>query len=185
MGFPTIYPALAQTGLASVHGRVTDTSGGIVIGAEVEIKNTGTNEAVTRKTDQDGLYAFPSFRPGRYVIRAKKTGFKTVTVNEFSLNVGDNLSRNITLEVGDVSESITVTAESERLNTSDGSVGTVVERQMVENMPLNGRSFQSLLELTPGINPAVPGPTNGPSINRDNSPSMDSAPMRTTSWSMA
>src|SRR6516164_214362 len=104
--FPTIYPALAQTGLATVHGRVTDTSGGIVIGAEVEIKNTGTNEAVTGKTGQDGLYTFPAIRPGRYVIRAQKSGFKTVTVNEFSLNVGDNLVRHIMLEVGDVSDSV-------------------------------------------------------------------------------
>src|SRR5215471_5026384 len=96
--FSTIYPALAQTGLASVHGRVTDTSGGIVIGAEVEIKNAGTNESVTRKTGQDGLYTFPAIRPGRYVIRAQKSGFKTVTFNEFDLNVGDNLLRNFTLE---------------------------------------------------------------------------------------
>src|SRR6516225_7560867 len=102
ISFPTIYPALAQTGLASVHGRVTDPSGGIVIGAEVEIKNTGTNEAVTRKTGQDGLYTFPAIRPGRYVIRAQRSGFKTMTVNEFNLNVGDNLLRNITLEVEDV-----------------------------------------------------------------------------------
>src|SRR5215831_392717 len=109
--FPTIHPALAQMGLASVHGRVTDTSGGIVIGAEVEIKNAGTNEAVTRRTGQDGLYTFPAMRPGRYVIRAQKSGFKTVTVNEFNLNVGDNLLRNVTLEVGDVDEAITVTAE--------------------------------------------------------------------------
>jgi hypothetical protein len=158
---PTGNVALAQTGSANVHGLVTDTSGAIIIGAVVEIKNADTNEAVTRTTDKDGLYTISSLRPGPYAIIAQKSGFKTVSVKPFSLNVGDNVARNITLEVGDVSESITVAADTEKLNTTDGSVSTLIERQMVENMPLNGRSFQSLLELTPGINPAMPGATNG------------------------
>src|SRR5262245_32257433 len=131
--FLTVNRAPAQTGLASVQGRVTDTSGAIVIGAQVEIKNTATNEASPRTTDLYGLYTFTSLRPGRYAIRAQKTGFKAVTVAEFNLNVGDIFQRNITLEVGDVSESITVTGEAEKLNTTDGSVSTVIERQMVEN----------------------------------------------------
>ncbi|HEV2201389.1 MAG TPA: carboxypeptidase regulatory-like domain-containing protein [Bryobacteraceae bacterium] len=157
----TCPPALGQTGLASVYGRVTDSSGAIVIGAEVEIKNADTNEAITRPTDQDGLYTISSLRPGHYNLVARKAGFKTVTIKQLTLNVQGNVSQNITLEVGDLSEAITVTADSERLNTTDGSVSTVIEREMVENLPLNGRSFQSLLELTPGINPAVPGLANG------------------------
>ena len=153
--------ALAQTGLAGIHGRVTDTSGGILIGAEIELRNTDTNEAVLRPTDQEGRYAISALRPGRYELLARKAGFKTVTIRQITLNVGDNLLRNIDMDVGDVADSVTVTAPSERLNTTDGSVSTVIERQMVENMPLNGRSFQSLLQLIPGINPAVPGATNG------------------------
>src|SRR5262245_6236375 len=120
--FPTVYPASAQTGLASVRGQVTDISGAVIVGAEVEITNVDTNEAAARTTDEAGLYTVPSLRPGRYFLRARKTGFKTVTVSQFSLNVGDNFERNIMLEVGDVSESITVTADSEKLNTTDGSV---------------------------------------------------------------
>ena len=153
--------AFGQTGLATVSGRITDQQAAVVAGAEVEIKNTDTNESVTRPTDQDGLYTIPSLRPGRYVMLARKAGFKTVSVKQFTLNVGDDVRRNISLEVGDVSESITVTADAENLNTTNAMVSTVIEREMVENMPLNGRSFQSLLELTPGINPAAPGPTNG------------------------
>jgi hypothetical protein len=153
--------SFAQTGLATVHGRVTDHTGALIIGAEVEIRNVDTNETVTQTSDHEALYAIPSLRPGRYGLVAKKGGFKTLTLKPFDLNVGDNLLRNLTLEVGDVAESITVNADSERLNTTDGSVSTVIERPMVENLPLNGRSFQSLLELTPGINPAVPGQANG------------------------
>src|SRR5262250_1827648 len=70
----------AQTELASVYGRVTDPSGAVIVGAEVEIKNVETNLSVTVKTNQDGLYTIPSLHPGHYLISARKPGFKTVTV---------------------------------------------------------------------------------------------------------
>src|SRR5258708_3319979 len=142
---------LAQTELAGVYGRVTDPSGAVIADAEVEIKNVEINVSVTVKTNQDGLYAIPSLHPGHYLINVRKPGFKSVTVTELTLNVQDNVVRNFALQVGSIAETVTITADDLHINTTDASVSTVVDRRFVENMPLNGRSFQSLIELTPGV----------------------------------
>jgi hypothetical protein len=148
--------ACAQSELAGVYGRVTDASGAVIAEVEVEIKNVETNASALTKTNQEGLYTIPSLRPGHYLIFARKPGFKTVTVTGLDLNVQDNIIRNFTLPVGSVSESVTVTGGAPLLNTTDATVGTVVDRQFVENMPLNGRSLQSLIALTPGVMTAKP-----------------------------
>jgi hypothetical protein len=80
-----------------------------------------------------------------------KQGFQTVTLTGITLNTQDNLSRNFTLQVGSVSESVTVNGSGVNINTTDASVGTVVDQQFVKNIPLNGRSFQSLIALVPGV----------------------------------
>jgi hypothetical protein len=160
-------PAEAQSELAGIYGRVTDASGAVIAGAEVEIRNLETNLSVTVKTNDEGLYAIPSLHPGHYLITARKSGFKTVTVTDLVLNVQDNVVRNFALQIGSVSETVTITAEVTNINTSDASVSTVVDRQFVENLPLNGRSFQSLIDLTPGvvITPAAVGDEGQFSVN--------------------
>src|SRR5882672_12030634 len=147
----TVPPADAQSELATVFGRVTDPSGAVVPTAEVEIKNVETNMSVVRSTNSDGLYTIASLHPGHYLISVRKPGFKTVTVTELKLDVQDNVVRNFQLQLGSASESVTVTADSATVNTTDATVSTVVDRQFVENLPLNGRSVQGLIELTPGV----------------------------------
>jgi len=142
---------LAQSELAGVYGRVTDPSGAVIVDADVEIKSTETNVSTTVKTNQDGLYTIPSLHPGHYLINVRKPGFKSVTVTQLELNIQDNVVRNFALQVGSIAETVTITADSLNMNTTDGSVSTVVDRTYVENMPLNGRSFQSLILLTPGV----------------------------------
>jgi len=148
----------AQTESATVLGRVTDPTGAVLSNVEIEIRNIDTNVAVTSSTNSEGLYAIHSLSPGHYVISVHKQGFKTVSLTGLSLNVQDNLIRNFTLQIGAVSESITVNAESAKINTTDATVSTVVDRNFAENLPMNGRSFQSLIQLTPGV---VTVPTNG------------------------
>ena len=143
--------AVAQTELAGVYGRVTDQSGAVIVDAEVEIKNVETNQSVTVKTNQDGLYTIPSLHPGHYLINVRKPGFKSVTVTELTLNVQDNVVRNFALQVGSIAETVTITADDLHINTTDATVSTVVDRQFAENLPLNGRSFQTLIQLTPGV----------------------------------
>jgi hypothetical protein len=150
--------AFAQMESATLLGRITDPSGAVLAGAEVDARNIDTNITAVATTNKDGFYAIHSLRPGRYVISVHRPGFKSVSLIGISLNVQDNLVRNFALQVGAVSESITVTGESDKINTTDGSVSTVVDRQFVENLPLNGRSFNTLLQLTPGVTvaPATP-----------------------------
>src|SRR6266478_1737873 len=143
--------AVAQTELAGVYGRVTDPSGAVIVDAEVEVKNVETNVSMTVKTNQDGLYTIPSLHPGHYLINVRKPGFKSVTVTELTLNVQDNVVRNFALRVGSIAETVTITADDLHINTTDATVSTVVDRQFAENLPLNGRSFQTLIQLTPGV----------------------------------
>jgi len=155
-------PTLGQTELAGVYGRVADQTGAVIVDAEIEIKNVETNVSVTVKTNQDGLYTIPSLHPGHYLISARKPGFKTVTVTELELNIQDNVVRNFALQVGSIAETVTVTADQNNINTTDASVSTVIDRNYVENMPLNGRSFQDLILLTPGV--VTNNPQNGATI---------------------
>lgn len=141
-----------------MYGRVTDQSGAVIVDAEVEIKNVETNRSIIVKTNQDGLYTIPSLHPGHYLISARKPGFKTVTVTQLDLNVQDNVVRNFALQIGSIAETVTITADDLHINTTDATVSTVVDRQFAENLPMNGRSFQTLIQLTPGV---VLTPSNG------------------------
>ena len=140
----------AQTETATVFGRVTDQTGAVIARAEVEIKNVETNLSEVRRTNSDGLYSIPALRPGHYVISVRQAGFKTVALTGLELHVQDSVARNFVLEVGSASESITVSAEGEFLQPSP-AVSTVINRQMLDAIPLNGRTVQSLITLTPGV----------------------------------
>jgi hypothetical protein len=148
-------PARAQ-GSASVSGRVTDPTDAVVTNAAIELVDLDTGVSRTTTTNQEGMYSLVNLKPGRYLMRVRKDGFETALIAAMVLNVWESHSRNVALQVGAITTSTTVTADSSHLNTTDGSLSTVIERQTVENLPLNGRSFQSLLNLTPGINPINP-----------------------------
>jgi len=141
----------AQTELASLSGRVTDTTGAVLIEAEVEVRSADTNIVDQTKTNRDGLYVFPNLRPGHYLVTVSKPGFRTIDLTGLTLYTQDKVDQNFVLPLGAVSESMTVRAEGTNVNTTDAAVSTVVDRKFVDSMPLNGRSFQSLLTLAPGV----------------------------------
>lgn len=149
--FFEVVPAVAQSELATIFGRVTDPSGAVISGAEVEVRNVDTGISLTSATNTDGLYTVPSLHPGHYVISVRKSGFRSVSATGLELNVQDNVARNFSLQVGSAAESVTVTAQQTNINTSDATVSTVIDRHFADNLPLNGRSFQALIELTPGV----------------------------------
>src|SRR4029077_8158206 len=93
----------------------------------------------------------PSLQPGIYRMTLDKDGFKSIVKSGVELHVQDVASINFELQIGSVNETVTVEAGGLVINTTDGSVGTVVDRKFVENVPLNGRSFQDLILLTPGV----------------------------------
>ncbi|MGA8152414.1 MAG: carboxypeptidase regulatory-like domain-containing protein [Terriglobales bacterium] len=143
--------ALAQLETATISGQVVDPSGLSITGAQVKLVDIDRDITAGTATNPSGLYTFPSVRPGRYRIEVTATGFKVVNVTGMIVNVQDHIEQNFHLQVGSVAESVTVTAGSPLVNTTDATVSTVVDRQFAENLPLNGRSFQTLIQLTPGV----------------------------------
>jgi hypothetical protein len=142
--------AFTQTEGARISGRVTDPSGAVIAGAECKITNTETNISITTITNEDGIYVIPNLRPATYELTIQKEGFRTVVRPDLQLYVQDAVNENFTLALGLVSETSTVMG-TPLLQTDSAAVSTVVDQQFVRNMPLNGRSFQSLIALTPGV----------------------------------
>jgi len=141
-------PALAQR--ATLAGTVTDQSGAVVPGVDVTLSNLQQGLKREVHTSDSGYFAFPLLQPGTYNLTAQLTGFAPHEVKGLILNVGDEIAVRIKLELANVGESVEVLAEPARISTS-AAVSTVVDRNFVENMPLNGRSFQTLINLTPGV----------------------------------
>ena len=146
-----VHPVLAQLETATVSGQVVDPSGLSVPGAHVKLVDIDRDTATTATTNNSGLYTFASVRPGRYRMEVDAAGFRIVNVTGLTLNVQDHIEQNFRLQVGSVAESVTVEASARQVNTTDATVSTVVNRQFAENLPMNGRSFQTLIELTPGV----------------------------------
>jgi Carboxypeptidase regulatory-like domain/TonB-dependent Receptor Plug Domain len=127
-----------------------DPSGKVVPDAEVTITNVDTAVARVTKTNGDGIYVLPALQPGHYRVIVTKPGFKQVALTDVILNTQDSISRNFNLEVGAVSETVNVSASDSSMSTDSPAVSMTVTREFVENMPLNGRSFQDLIQLAPG-----------------------------------
>jgi carboxypeptidase family protein/TonB-dependent receptor-like protein len=141
----------AQVETATLSGTVSDPTGAVVAGAEVRARRTETNTDSTSTTNGSGIYLIVGLQPGHYRIFVTKQGFKQVALTDVTLNVQESVNRNFSLEVGAASETVMVRADDLHINTTDATVSTVVDRQFAENLPLNGRSFQTLIELTPGV----------------------------------
>jgi Carboxypeptidase regulatory-like domain/TonB dependent receptor len=151
--------ASAQT--AQFSGRVTDPVQAVVADAEVRIVNQATSVELKARTNGDGLYTIPFVQPGTYQIFVKVQGFSTVASQPVTITVGQAFVYDVQLKVGNTEEQVTVNATDIGINTTDASVSTVIDRQFVENLPLNGRSFQSLLFVTPGVTPNAGAAASG------------------------
>ena len=147
--FATICFAQSPTG--TISGIVFDPSGGVVAGAEILIVSDTTSVQYPAKTDSEGIYLVVNLPPGPYRIQVSKIGFKTIIKPDIVIHVQDALAINFRLPLGAVSEIVTVQGGAPLVDTESGSVSTVIDRQLVDNLPLNGRSFNTLLQLTPGV----------------------------------
>lgn len=143
--------AFAQSTNATISGGVTDPTGRFIPNAQIEVANDATGVVYSTKTNAAGIYVIPVLPPGHYHVQVSKPGFKTIIKPDVVLYVQSAMSLNFSLPVGAASESITVNGSSSLLNTTDPSVSTVIDRKFVKNIPLNGRSFQDLISLTPGV----------------------------------
>jgi len=143
--------ALCQMETATISGRVTDPSGAAISGADVQVQNVLTGREVAIKTNSSGLYVVPALEPGTYRVIVTNPGFKQIVKPDVTLNVQDSASINFGMTIGSVSETVTVEGGTPLVNTESAAVSTVIDRNFVANLPLNGRSFNTLLQLTPGV----------------------------------
>ncbi len=146
-----INTAPGQSSNGTVSGIVLDPSGAVIAGADVLVVNDATAVQYPGKTNSEGYYVVPNIPPGTYRIQVSNSGFKTIIKPDIVIHVEDALAINFTLPIGAASEIVTVEGGAPIINTTDASVSTVVDGNYVENMPLNGRSFQDLILLTPGV----------------------------------
>jgi hypothetical protein len=141
----------AQSTNASLTGRITDPAKALIVDARVAAVRAGTNARYETTTNTSGEYYLANLPPGDYRIEVEKPGFKKMIKPGVTLHVQDALELDFEMTLGDVSETVTVEAGAPQVNTESAAVSTVVDHAFVENLPLNGRSFQTLITLTPGV----------------------------------
>src|SRR5712692_1077311 len=143
--------AFAQVNKSNLTGIVRDPSGSAVPGVHIRLVNTGTGAAREEVSDNTGLYRFTLLDFGMYRIEAEATGFKKFVRDGIQLQTGETITVDVALEVGQMTESVTVTAEASALRTETGAIGATVNTQVLNELPLIGRNPYVFLTLTPGI----------------------------------
>jgi len=138
-------------GNATLTGTIHDPNGSIIVGAQVVVKNVETGVERILTTNDEGLYAAPLLQPGTYEIRASKQGFAEVIRKDIHLGVGQTLAIDLRLPLKATQESVTVTEEVSVVETEKSDVSTLITQDQVENLPLNGRRWDNLVLLTPGV----------------------------------
>jgi len=145
-------PLFAQVDAGAILGTVTDQSGGAINGAKVVLTSEGTGAIATFTTGADGGYKFAPVRIGSYKIDVTFQGFQAVTTKGVTVDVGAEVVQNFALRPGSVTQTVEVTATAPLLESQDASVGQVVDSSSVNNLPLNGRNFTFLAQLSAGVN---------------------------------
>ena len=139
-----LVPLFGQT-LGEIVGEVKDATGAVVPNAVVTATNAGTNAVRTARTNEAGLYTFPSLVPGVYSVKVDASGFRPTTKTKVELQVQGSMRVDFALEVGQVAESIEVSGAAALMTTENATVGTVIEQQAHPELPLNGRNFLQLV----------------------------------------
>ncbi|HMF00791.1 MAG TPA: carboxypeptidase-like regulatory domain-containing protein [Terriglobia bacterium] len=144
-----------QTIGASVQGTINDTTGAVLPGANVAIKNSATGAILEFVTDEGGRYLAPVVQPGEYEIQVSLAGFQSVTRRGIRLAVGQRVVVDVKLEVGQVTNQVEVVADANPINLTSAAVSGLVTDKEIRDLPLNGRSFQQLALLQTGVSPAL------------------------------
>jgi len=142
---------LAQSNEGRILGTVTDSQEKVVVGAQVVVTNTGTNAIRNLRTNNAGDYVAPNLQPGLYTITAEASGFKKVVHPDVRLEVGNDVRIDFRLVPGDISETVRVTTEAPLITTTNDNIGGSLSNKEINDLPLNGRDYQNLLVLRPGV----------------------------------
>ena len=144
-------PAFSQSSNGRILGTVTDSSGGVVAGATVTVTDVerGVNRRLT--TDDAGEYNAPNLTPGNYTVRGEAKGFKTLDRSNVIIQVGQEVRVDLTLQPGEQAQTVTVTESVPLVETTNATLGGTLDNADITDMPLNGRNYQNLLSLRPGV----------------------------------
>ena len=142
----------AQTFRGTILGTVTDSSGAAIAGAAVAVKNVNTGLSRTVTTSEDGTYSVPELPIGTYTVTVEKAGFKRIAVTGLKVEVSTELRADVALQTGEVTQVVEVTGdELPQVESTSNVLGGIVESKVVTNLPVNGRDYQKLIFLVPGV----------------------------------
>jgi hypothetical protein len=144
---------LGQTSTGEVNGTIVDPTGAAIPASNIKLINQATKIEAQATPNDDGHFTFVNVRPGSYILRVEASGFKTVQTAAFDVGVNQSVTQDLTLTVGEVTQTVEVSAGAELVQRSSSELGTVISEQAVQDLPLNGRNFTQLLSLTPGATP--------------------------------
>ena len=144
-------PTFSQGNAGRILGTVTDQTGGAIAGATVTVTDTQRNASRTLTTDASGSYNAPDLTPSTYLIRAEAKGFKALERQNIVIEVGQDARVDLVLQPGEQTQTVTVTEAVPLMNTTNAELGGTLQNQVMEDLPLNGRNFQNLLSLRPGV----------------------------------
>jgi hypothetical protein len=149
-------PGLAQQETATIVGEVKDPAGAVVPKAQITITNVETNVGLRTETNDQGLYAVTSLKPGLYSVAVEKPGFKKFVRSGITLQVNQTVRIDLSMQIGDLSTVVEITEAAALLETETSSRGSVIDQKKIVDLPLNGRDYNQLALLSPGVLPTTP-----------------------------
>ena len=155
-------PSFAQN-FGQMTGIVADSTGGVLVGATVTVTNTQTGATATQQANSAGVYVFPNLLPGIYNVKVEMDGFGGAARNKVELQIQQTIRMDFRLELGALSETVQAVATAPMLNTEDVTLGTVIDNRRILELPLNGRNFLKMVELTPNVSASFAGTSVGSS----------------------
>jgi hypothetical protein len=144
-------PALSQINFGRILGTVTDSSGGAISGATLTIADVQTGASQHLTTESDGGFVAPALPPGTYSVRAEARGFKTAEHQDVIVEVGKDTRVDVALQIGASTQTVTVTEAVPLVDTTGATLGGTIDNESINDLPLNGRNFQNLITLRPGV----------------------------------
>jgi hypothetical protein len=134
-----------------ITGRVSDASGGVLVGASITVSNPQTGISATEQANSAGIYVFPTLLPGVYNVRVELQGFQSAVRNSVELQTQQTIRLDFSLGIGTLAETVQIVGNAPMLNTEDTAIGTVIDNRRIVDLPLNGRNFLQLVSLTPNV----------------------------------
>ena len=163
--FMACFPLFSQTNQGSIQGGVFDQTGGAIVAAMVTITDISRGVTQALITDSAGQYVANNLTPGTYTVRGEAKGFRPIEHTGVLVEVGRNVRVDLELQPGEQTQTITVTGEVPAIDTTDATLGGTVSNEAINSLPLNGRNFERLLQLRPGVIQTVGGTTGNSSTN--------------------